>query len=426
MTIYEADSFMHISADDSELLRRHQRQGFFAFLAVGVLWGLGTGFSHFVTTEEFAYWVQGPTLALVMALACVATTRTLTAWTGNVAGLMICLHVVAATLSGLVNGAHHMAIIRFVLLLPAISIMLAAVQVSASGGRDGLRAGLTFAGAMVVLYHLFFLDTDALINPMYRLSAFLGPNGIGFIAAMTGVSMLDYALTRLGRHRALSLWSVALLAMAFVCVVLCVATKSRTAMLAFTVGVVLRLYLFLGFTRTFLLCTAGASIAFTLAWSLVATFGQRVAEIFQFNDRLRGLEGGTGRFAAWGWIIREIIYPNFLIGVGPQQHTGITNNYINISSAHNGLLANLADTGIVGGLPLIIILLVCVRRGWTVRHEPTYQFAITLFAVGLVESMAETMFFSIGNPGSLLFMLAVAVLCSAPRQSVATPVVTAP
>jgi len=79
-------------------------------------------------------------------------------------------------------------------------------------------------------------------------------------------------------------------------------------------------------------------------------------------------------------------------------------------NAHNGLVAALAETGVCGTIPLVMVIGICfvsIGRSW---RDPQIIWAASLFVAGLSESMGEVMLFSIGSPGSLLFMLSVASL----------------
>jgi O-antigen ligase len=80
------------------------------------------------------------------------------------------------------------------------------------------------------------------------------------------------------------------------------------------------------------------------------------------------------------------------------------------TSAHNGLLVALAETGLLGTVPLILLLFYCAKGVFRHRSSAIRPWAVATFAAGLTESMGESMLFSMGNPASLLFLLAVAAL----------------
>jgi O-antigen ligase len=150
--------------------------------------------------------------------------------------------------------------------------------------------------------------------------------------------------------------------------------------------------------------------------------------MYQLFDRRRGVVTGTGRFHAWYHVIHSVWLPNFVLGVGPGLQGELLKAASGIAMAHNGILMNLAETGLVGTIPLLVILAAsfrsCIRR----RRNRNVHFAIALFAAGFLESLAENMMFSMGNPGSLLFLLSIAVLCMPEREAVAfaPPVDAAP
>jgi O-antigen ligase len=269
---------------------------------------------------------------------------------------------------------------------------------------------LTWAAFTFVFYHILFVDFAALSNPNYRINLFMNPNGVGFISAMCAASMLDYALRIIARtHRWLSLKTAIFFAAVLLCAIVCVATKSRTASIVFFMAVLVRLYLSLGLGRALLL-GIGATVALLVTSSIISTsISGQINEIFQLTDKHRNIAGGTGRFGIWSFVIRDIWLPNFLYGVGPAQHMALTKP-VGGSSAHNGMLAYLGDLGLLGAAPIMILVGVCAVRAFRLRRNPHFYFAITIFAAGIVESLGETMFFSFGNPASLLFLFAVAML----------------
>jgi O-antigen ligase len=386
------------------------RTPFATFVLGTLIWSLGSAFSHYWSFDDYGggettgQAVSSIALGLAIVFIGIGTRLSLYAWVQTLTGWMIALHGFAALMSAIVNEAHPLAAVRYLLLIPGISIMIAAV---------------TLGGVIFCVYQFSMIDFGSILNPYYRLFTFLNPNGVGFISAMTGISLLDYALNRFFLHRKrLGPGTAALFLLVAVCLVLCVATKSRTATLVMVAGCLLRVLLLLGPTRMMLLATVLSVLAVTVAWDNVAAAGDKVAEVFQLNDRYRAVNKATGRFNIWSTVVTEIWMPDPWLGVGPARHLVMTQYLANASSAHNGLLAVLADTGILGTLPLVIILAVCARRAFARRREAQFVFAIPLFLGGLIESMAETMFFSLGNPGSLFFLLAVAVLSvRAPRPA---------
>lgn len=375
-------------------------------------WGLATAFSH-ISGEARASLVQAAGLLAASAILSTITWRWLVAWCRATAGLLIAAHAAVAVLSGVINESHPLFVTRYLLLVPALSMMLFAAR---RGDRavNAVRGGLTFSGACFVLFHLGAADLSRLSDPTYRLSLYLNPNGVAFIAGMTAVSLFDYGLRRLGSARGkISLAAMLWFACVVACLVLCVATKSRTAMLATMTGLAVRLYLSLGLARTLLLSLAAAALALGVAWGLLESAAESISTTFQLNDRLRGIGTGTGRFRAWETMANEVWLPNALLGAGPGRDIQLAPVYAGVSSSHNGVLASLVEVGITGTAPLLVVVAVATAGALRALRRPPLAFAAAIFAAGLVESLAETMFFSMGNPGSQLFLLSVAVLTTA-------------
>jgi hypothetical protein len=137
------------------------------------------------------------------------------------------------------------------------------------------------------------------------------------------------------------------------------------------------------------------------------------------HDQNRSIETGTSRYLAWSYVVHEQWLPNFYFGVGPGRHGPALESAVGVSSAHNGLLINLAEVGVSGAAPLLLVLGLSLARA---RRNPDAGWALPIMVTGIVESGAETMFFGMGSSASLLFLLAVAVLASDPtRMSPAAP-----
>ncbi len=374
---------------------------------LALIWGLGTGFSHLTGAPEV---VSAGVMAVVGAGLLVIQPTWMVIWIGERAGLLMLGHVIAALLAGIVGGSELSPIVRYLLLLPALSLMLAIARTGGSAVRAA-QAGLTLSILVFVVYNAVFMDLGRLGRAQYRLESFMNPNSVGFISAMGAISLLDVFLRRwAGASKRFGTLTVMVLLAILPCFVLCVATKSRTATLVLLVGMALRIYLTIGMTRAMVLVVLGL-FALVATWEVVSRLGSGVADLYQLYDRQRAMAGGTGRFRIWATLVTDIFLPNFAIGVGPGNYTPLLKAISGYSLAHNGLLMNAAETGLIGVLPLILIVVMCVRSGWRNRRNREMYFAITLAVAGFVESLAENMFFSMGNPGSLLFLLAVAVLC---------------
>jgi O-antigen ligase len=412
------DHGAHADAADATTGRQFVVLPFF----LGLVWGMGTGFSYLVPFVDAAY-TQFAALVLSAVLMSFINPGWLAGWFNNKLGLLMLAHVVAVFLSGVVNGSHPLAIVRYFLLLPVMCIMIGAAR---SGERTlaSLRAGLMVAGLVFVAYHLAFADLERIADPKYRLRLFLNPNGVGFIAAMTSIVALDFALGSrdrqdgprrdLAQKTASGSMRLVLFACVLPCVLLCVATKSRTATAVCLGGLLVRLYFSIGFWRALGIGVVGGILGATIAAGVVSGFAEQVADTFQFNDRHRSLSGGTGRFRIWAILLEDVFLPNWLLGVGPAG-TGAyasASTGVRLGNAHNGLIQYLCESGVLGVIPILLMLALAAKKAVQARRSPRLYVAIALFLAGVMESQAEIVFLSIGNPGSLLFMLSLAALCA--------------
>jgi len=371
-------------------------------MGLGAAWGLLTGFS-FLTALPFLAQVMG--LVATGFVVSYLEPRVMLASLTSKPSVLIGFHVLAASVSSILSQAEFISFARYAGLLPALVTMVT-LAISGVDSVRKLRIGLTFSGLLFVGYHLFFADFQALIDPFYRISFFLNPNGVAFIASMTCMSLADVYFERRGHF-----YRISVLVACIACLLLCFLTRSRMALLALAAGLfVLTLYR-ASKMKTILVALLGlVMLLLALPKGTISNWGVTFSEVYQIDDPHRGIAMATGRTEVWQIALKEIWLPNFFFGVGPGEHSTLTRVMAGSSSAHNGLLLNLCEVGFLGTLPLLVILAICVRNAIRNRHDVTYCFASSFLASGCVESIGETMFFSIGNPGSLLFLLAVATL----------------
>ena len=380
-------------------------------LVMGLVWGGVTGFSFYF---EFASpdVIQGIGLTVAAVLMTATSIAWIVRWGKNTFGIMMLLHAAVAIASGLSSDSATTAILRYCLLLPSAAMLIEIVRLG-QPSTHGIRIGFTAMAYVFVLYHMAFVNLSEITDPNYRFYLFLNANGVAFVSAMCALSFLDYALSRLksGATFPAVVAAVLLLLAIIPCLYLLVATKSRTGTFAFIFGALVRLYLSLGFKRTLIIAVVSTVFFLTTGVAFVAGFGERFAEIFDFTNKYRDIFTATGRFEGQGQFIQHVWLPNFFLGVGPGNQGEIGASWTTMSSPHNGILMDLCEVGLLGTLPLVFVVLSCCRRSIQVLAKPEYHWAIALFAAGMLESGAETLFFSMGNPGSLLFLLAIAQLC---------------
>ncbi|WP_369730622.1 O-antigen ligase family protein [Anaeromyxobacter sp. Fw109-5] len=366
-------------------------------------WGGLSSFSLLAGKEGApAYQATGLALAVLGVALVQRSASAVTQWAASWSGRLLACHAAAAVASGVWSGSSMAAIARYVLLLPAFSVLAAAVR---RGGAMKLQAGLIASGVLFVFVHAAQVDPSAVFDPSYRISLFLNTNGVGFIAAVTAVGLLAYLDPR--RLRVCSLVAALLVA----CLVVIFATKSRTASLSFLAGLCVHVWLHARRARRLGTSLAAAVVVLSLVL-VCAPAGDRVrqsvTQLYMLDDEHRSVQSGTYRYETWSYVVNELWLPNPLLGVGPGRHGALIEAATGVTSAHNGMLANLAEVGLLGTVPLMGMLALALarRRRSAMRHLP-------LVAAGIVESGAEIMMFSMGNTGSLLFLLALVAMSTA-------------
>lgn len=138
---------------------------------------------------------------------------------------------------------------------------------------------------------------------------------------------------------------------------------------------------------------------------------------FLWDDPHRGLHSGmSGRLDTWGVMI-DLIRGHWLWGVGFRAH----GEFVKASSAHNGYLATMAEIGIFGfGAIFLFIILrqVNLFRRWF--RESSTPLINVLFAMSvgyLLIAIFERYLINVGNPVSLIFLIALFRLFPRPKRS---------
>lgn len=226
----------------------------------------------------------------------------------------------------------------------------------------------------------------------------LNPNTIALVAA----SALMAAM-------AIRTLAVRVVVMGVVATVV-VLTGSRAAAIAIVMGLVVT-----GWLR---LRSRGGPVLIFAAVGLLAVVGIGAmygGQVYDTLDRLyslstadRGLgSGASGRLEAWKstW---KLFLDHPFIGVGFRAHEFLLRVD---SSAHNGYLATLAELGLIGFLAIISLIARGLHLLWESAQEPERGFIPSLLlglSVGyLFLAVFERYLINVGNPTSLLFLLAV-------------------
>jgi O-antigen ligase len=335
---------------------------------------------------------------------------------GSLAFWMFFIYTMVGILSSLIFGTSELIyMLRPFLLLLALANILAVVDVG-WGAIRSFRAAVTTGGMAVVLYHFVQIDYANILNPHYRISLFLNANSVALISMLTGLSFLDYSIQQWRSHRSPVIILVPT-CLCGICAVVCVATKSRTGAAAFLFGAVLSASLYLGMGRLLIFAIIfGGGAVFAVQY-FAPTANNGISDVYQFGSR--DISTGTGRFPVWEHAFSKLILPSPIIGAG----LGAEYSSKDVGNVHNAMLSMLVDTGIFGTVPVVLLLFVCARRSIVARRDPRLHFAIVVFYAALVESGAESVLFGVGNPGSLLFLLALLTLAD-PRLTMMISVVS--
>ncbi len=381
----------------------------YSLVFISLMWG---SFSSFAAIHPTPTILQSTGLFIAFFGTVLLYPDILLAWARSKCGLLILLYAAVAIFSGALNGSKFADIMRYFAVFPAIAIMYGLV-LNGKKAVEMFRLGLTLSGVAFVWFHFVHLEFSQIVRASYRLFVFLNPNGVGFISAVTGVSLAGYIL----KLRPFSFLSNTCWLSFAACIIVCFATKSRTASIVFLAGGLVLLSARLSWK--WILGIAFISIFSILLMdqdsSSTSSTSHLISRSYRLNDKGRTLETATGRSDIWKYVLFNIFPKYPFIGVGPGKHYNLIETYIGHSSAHNGLLMNLAEIGIFGTTPIIIILLICLKSVY-IHQNVRKQVLTAIFTCAVVESITEIMFFSIGNTASLLFLLSVAYLTGGSRE----------
>ena len=138
--------------------------------------------------------------------------------------------------------------------------------------------------------------------------------------------------------------------------------------------------------------------------SLVNKFGRFSEQTLHLDDRYRGLNSGfSGRTELWR-LTYEVWLSNPLVGIGYRAHEYYPGLEI---SSHNGYLALLAETGIVGTIPVLVLFV--LGLGELIRQARAGEFVGkvgTSLVVGyLFICFFERFTINFGNPTSIVVLV---------------------
>jgi len=250
--------------------------------------------------------------------------------------------------------------------------------------------------AIVVVVGFWFVYREPGVR--LGLNTGISPNAIALVCISVAIACMSF------RRLVVRLGTATLIGMVIY------ATGSRTAAVAAATGVILFLLVDRRLSlrqRTVFSAAIIFSAVIGMAW-YAGPVTTALTEFLLLDDPHRGIESGlSGRTIAWAEAWR-LFLSKPLTGVGFRAHEPLMEL---ATSSHNGYLALLAEVGIFGFLFAIALLVLGVwsllkqysrssdRAGLEVLLALTFSY--TLLAG------AERYFFNVGNPTSLLFMLAI-------------------
>lgn len=269
--------------------------------------------------------------------------------------------------------------------------------------RDKMHLSLAAYGLLGSAYMVYIYLDGPLLYGRLSLSEVSHPNYLGVVS----FGML--ACTFLVRPWALAVPLIA------VDVLVILAAQARGPFLAGMVAVVTFCLLSVahpGKPRRALALAAFAVLGIAFGLMYQHEVSQAAAKLMFLDDRFRGLGTGfTGRTHGWneGW---ELFLANPLLGVGFRQHE----QYMTVlSSAHNGYLSMLADTGLGGTLSVLALAILSARRLFrqALQGDRLATVGASLLAGFCFLALFERYLINFGNPTSVLVWT---FLCMPARQ----------
>jgi len=318
-------------------------------------------------------------------------------------GILIFFSSVIVGVSAIINGFTVNGLIRYLALVPVFAVLLMTCEDKEY--LDGALRSFAASSFLFVVVHLGLADFAEIFNPQYRLGSFMNTNGVGFIACICALVHIVLFSQKRKQDSKIFIYFDLFAVVAGIAVLFL--TRSRTATLAFIGGVACLPFavpelvskkmgrlLFLG---------AGAVILTVCYWPAIFEF---VSYNYSFFDKYRSIETATNRTEIWSYTFYHIIMNNLFIGIGPGMHLETIENATGYTNANNGLLVYMAEIGLLGTIPYILLLVFTFVK--TLESKGLRRFFLVILVAGFIESLGETIFFSTGSVASLIFLLAIA------------------
>jgi O-antigen ligase len=128
------------------------------------------------------------------------------------------------------------------------------------------------------------------------------------------------------------------------------------------------------------------------------------SDVLLLESRDRGLTSGfTGRTDIWAATV-DLWMRSPLLGVGFRQHEQFL-----LAPAHNAYLAMLADTGVLGLIVYVVLLIGSLVAAWGIQDQRTRRFVVTVIVTYIVVGFFDRRTINAGNPFGLFFVLCCSV-----------------
>lgn len=316
--------------------------------------------------------------------------------------LLVFFYTLVAVLSCIFHDATMLETARFGVIWPAY-VVACAISESPRATQVSVKQGLLLGCAAYCLFLMLSVDWGQLANPAYR-----GDKDYDVFMALCGAVLGLAGIELILRDQASSRDKVigaAYCLIGFMCPTIIV--KSR----GYTSGTLVAAMLMIGGAKNRSLlwfASINAALLAVIFHEEVIAAMASVGEIFSLFDGTRDIRTGTGRFDGWRIAITDVWPQHPWIGHGANSNFEIMWNRARIHGAHNVVVANLIDFGIVGCAPIVLLLVTPPFVHFVLRARPV--FGLHFYLVGLVGVLNENLLFNFGTPGSLIVLASLASL----------------
>jgi len=300
------------------------------------------------------------------------------------------IYLIVFLFVNILNTVSLNAVIREMILLIVVVVIFSILS-----SKDYIvffLKGIFISLVLLTCYYFFSIDFSLFFSPFYRLFTHLNANGIGEIAAMT-FALSYYAVFQNKRNKI----KYFMIIMAFVSVIVVLATRSRTSLTMILVS-----YLFI---NTYWKNYKILIFTFIILLLLFIKEYDTLKIIFRMSDSgMKNISNLTGRTEIWAHAL-GIIKENFLFGVGPNNAYAMVDGHK--SNFHNAYIQILVTSGLVSFLPILGILILSFRN--FIFSKNIFIIKI-IFITGLLGSLAENHLFNFGSPANLLLLISILFL----------------